>query len=164
MANETLNTDDNTIMVKVSDGTPSVDYFSAENIIPGLLCEYEPNPNWYIPTHVRKHSTKQGSASRMFAVENIMRGKTIGYVSSINERIPILFGRTGDVVLLWAVVGESGEPDLVQGTRLISFGDGHLQPIWDPPVVPISVQAIVGLSLQDMTLSAVPQRVLVELN
>ena len=159
-----VNTDDHTIRVIVSTQTPEVEYYATEVIKPGMLCELTPGSALYVPTHVRRHSEDLGTATPMFAVEETLSGRTIDTSYNLGQRVHLLNGRAGDVVLVWIVGGGSTVINLEIGMYLVSYWHaadqgGHLQPVGIQEAQ-LEKQSIVAQSLQIATLTSVPQRIL----
>lgn len=128
------------------EGTPVIKEYTANAAItPGHLVEL-------ISTNkVRVHATAGGSAQKMFALEDDLKGGEIGtaYTSANVCRCGLF--RTGDEVFGLLADGETA----VIGSKLESYGDGTLRVVdVDASVGAIGVQSIVGIALEAVDLSA----------
>lgn len=95
---------------------------------------------------VRKHAVAEGSAERMFALENDLQGKSIGTDYAEDDVVQIAIFRPGDEVQAWLKDGEN----VVIGDKLESDGAGQLQ-----KVTAESASVIVGTNILAVAVEAV---------
>jgi len=117
-----VNDDDHTIRVKISDSSPTLEFYATSLLHPGTLVQFTPTGDWYVPTHVEHHAYAGESASAMFVAEDRYHGKGITDIYGTNSRVHLQIGRTGDILLRRCTTNFG----FVMGEPLQSNGDGTL--------------------------------------
>lgn len=136
----------NTVSIAVY-GNPAVELESivaTAAVTPGFLMERAS------ATTVQPHSSAQGSAQTLFAVEDKMTGgasttgsfvATVDVPYAVGDKVYMLYARPGDVIWAWLDTGEN----VTVGTFLVSAGNGNLEAYAGPIGGPCEV---VGAALE----------------
>lgn len=133
---------DNSIILK-SYSNNRFEKDAAAAITPGMLVE---------PTttdKIQKHSTSEGNAIPMFALEDELQGNGIDDVYATNDKVQIFIAQTGDEVQAILVDGEN----VAIGDFLASNGAGYLLKHVADDSGGIQVNGIVAQALEAIDLS-----------
>ncbi|MEE9356513.1 MAG: hypothetical protein V3U75_13060 [Methylococcaceae bacterium] len=107
----------NTIVVKGFNEPVREEFVAAAVITPGHLIEQ------IAAGTVQAHAVAEGSAEKMFAVEDDHQGNDIDDNYSALDRVQCWIAQRGDLVYAWLANGETA----VIGSKLSSNGDGALR-------------------------------------
>jgi hypothetical protein len=116
---------------------------AAGTITPGMLIERT------AADKVQAHSTSEGNAIPMFAVEDELQGNGINDNYSADDKVQCWFPVAGERVNAILVDGEN----VVIGDYLASNGDGYLKKHVADDSGSIQTQAVVGRALEAQDLS-----------
>lgn len=90
---------------------------AAGAITPGFLLELDSAGK------VQAHSTAEGTAHKIFAVEDDLQGKEISQAYSTGDVVQVCYADAGDEIYALIADGE----DIAIGDYLVSNGDGYLK-------------------------------------
>jgi len=120
------------------------EYKAAAAITPGMLCELASTGKG------QAHSTAGGTAQKMFALEDELRGKGIGDAYTTDNMAQFGIFNPGDEVYALLANGEV----TVVGSKLESNGDGYMRVVdADASVGDIAVQSVVLIAMEVLDMS-----------
>lgn len=132
-----------TIVLKSFNEPVREEYRAASTIKPGHLIEL------IAAGTVQPHSTAEGNAEKMFAVEDDYQGNDIDDNYAAAALVQCWIAQRGDVVYAWLSDGETA----VIGSQLSSNGDGDLQVHVPDDSGSIQTEGIIAVALEAKDLS-----------
>jgi len=91
-------------------------------VTPGMLCEEDPAGTQAAP-FVKPHSTAEGNAMPLFAIEDESQGKGIDDNYAVDDKVQVWTANRGDWVYALLANGETAAIN----DDLVSNGDGYLR-------------------------------------
>jgi hypothetical protein len=129
----------------VLKGTPpQKEREAAGTITPGDLIELDSSGN------VQRHSTVNGNAARLFAIENALEGNDIDDDYASGDRVYYVHARPGDEIQAYLAAGENASI----GSFLVSDGDGKLRVHTAASGEPEYLHSIIGIALEAVNISS----------
>lgn len=144
----------NTIAVKVRGAREEL--IAAGAITPGHLCKRSS------ATQVVVHSTQNGAAEKLFAVEDALQGNTVDTAYSSTNRVQLVRALPGDRINALIAIGET----ITAGDLLVSAGDGTLMEfsgVLTTTTNPPAVIAVAAETLDSASSIAAVSRCLVDI-